>query len=218
MKKADFIDNSKTQTPDTQTIITPMVAVDMLQKGNKRFLANKLLQRRLDKQVADTSNDQFPFAIILSCIDSRVPAEIVFDQGIGDIFNVRIAGNFVNKDILGSMEFACKFAGAKLIVVMGHTSCGAVKGACDSVQAGHLTQLCEKILPAVDATQTASHEDRNSNNLDFVNRVAARNVELTIEKIYVESPMLYELYSQQKIDIVPAMYDVASGKVDFFLN
>ncbi len=216
MKKADFIDNSITQTPDTQTIITPMVAVDMLQKGNKRFLANKLLQRRLDKQVAETSNDQFPFAIILSCIDSRVPAEIVFDQGIGDIFNVRIAGNFVNKDILGSMEFACKFAGAKLIVVMGHTSCGAVKGACDSVQAGHLTQLCEKILPAVDATQTASHEDRNSNNLDFVNRVAAKNVELTIERIYAESPMLYELYSQQKIDIVPAMYDVSSGKVEFF--
>ncbi|MFQ5446132.1 MAG: carbonic anhydrase family protein [Saprospiraceae bacterium] len=216
MKKADFIDNSKTQTPDTQSIITPRAAVEMLQKGNKRFLANKLLERRLDEQIAETANGQFPFAIILSCIDSRVPAEIIFDQGIGDIFNVRIAGNFVNKDILGSMEFACKFAGVKLVVVMGHTSCGAVKGACDSVQAGNLTQLFEKILPAVDATHTAPREDRNSNNLDFVNRVAAKNVKLTIGKIYAESPVLYELYNQQKIDIVPAMYDVSSGKVDFF--
>ena len=215
MKKIEFIDNSKTQTPDTQSIITPKAAVDMLQKGNERFLNNKRLDRMFDRQVAETTKGQYPFAVILSCIDSRVPTEIVFDQGIGDIFNACVAGNFVNEDILGSMEFACKLAGAKLVVVLGHTSCGAVKGACDSAELGNLTQLVEKIRPAVDATKTVENEDRTSKNIEFVNRVAVKNVELTIEDIHTKSPVLDEMYNQGQIDIVPAMYDVASGKVEF---
>jgi len=215
MKKIDFIDNSKTQTPETQTKITPKVAVEMLQRGNERFLKNRLLERKLERQVAETAKGQYPFAIILSCIDSRVPTEIIFDQGIGDIFNVRVAGNFVNEDILGSMEFACKLAGVKLVVVMGHTSCGAVQGACEAVQLGNLTQLLEKLMPAVKATKTAPNEDRSSNNSDFVNRVALKNVELTIEDICAKSPVLYELNNQGKIDIVSAMYDVESGRVEF---
>lgn len=209
------VDNSKTQSPDTQSLITPDAAVDMLKKGNIRFLLNNQLERKYDQQIAETATGQYPFAVVLSCIDSRVPTEIVFDQGIGDIFNVCVAGNFVNEDILGSIEYACKFAGVKLVVVMGHTSCGAVKGACDSVQAGNLTQLLDKIMPAVDATETAANEDRNSKNLSFVNRVATKNVELTIENIHTQSHILSEMYKEGKIDIVSAMYDVASGKVDF---
>lgn len=215
MKKTDIIDNSKTQTPDTQSIITPKAALEILQKGNERFLQNKQLVRMYDQQVTETATGQYPFAVVLSCIDSRVPTEIVFDQGIGDIFNASVAGNFVNEDILGSMEFATKFAGVKLVVVMGHTSCGAVKGACDSVQAGNLTQLLNKIKPAVDATKTASNEDRSSNNLNFVNRVAVKNVELAIENIRTQSSILNEMYNQGKIDIVSAMYDVTTGKVEF---
>ena len=216
MKKTDIIDNSKTQTPDTQSIITPKAALEILQKGNERFLQNKQLVRMYDQQVTETATGQYPFAVVLSCIDSRVPTEIVFDQGIGDIFNASVAGNFVNEDILGSMEFATKFAGVKLVVVMGHTSCGAVKGACDSVQAGNLTQLLNKIKPAVDATKTASNEDWSSNNLNFVNRVAVKNVELAIENIRTQSSILNEMYNQGKIDIVSAMYDVTTGKVEFF--
>ncbi len=215
MENISIIDNSKTQTPETQTLVTPKIAVEMLKKGNERFLKNKQLIRKLDRQVAETAKGQFPFAVILSCIDSRVPAELVFDQGIGDIFNVCVAGNFVNEDILGSMEFACELAGVKLVVVMGHTSCGAVKGACDSAQLGNLTQLLDKIMPAVNATKTADNEDRSSKNLNFVNRVAEKNVELTIEDIYAKSPILYDMYNQGKIDVVSAMYDVASGKVEF---
>jgi len=187
----------------------------MLQKGNERFLANAPLPRELSKQVAETATGQYPFAIVLSCIDSRVPAEIVFDQGIGDIFSVRIAGNFVNEDILGSMEYACKFAGTKLIVVMGHTSCGAVKGACDSVRTGNLTQLLNKLMPAVNLTKTAPGESRASSNTGFVNRVATNNVELTIDDIHSKSPVLHEMYMAGKIEMVKALYHVESGKVEF---
>ncbi|MCF6171709.1 MAG: carbonic anhydrase [Bacteroidales bacterium] len=209
------MDNLKTQTPNTQSTMNPQMAVEMLQKGNHRFVQGKPLPREFDKQIAQTATGQYPFAIVLSCIDSRIPTEIIFDQGIGDIFNARIAGNFVNEDILGSMEFACKFAGSKLVVVMGHTSCGAVKGACDSVQAGNLTQLLEKITPAVEGTKTKPNEKRSSENADFVNRVAVKNVELTVENICGQSPILCEMYKQGEIDIVKAMYDVASGKVEF---
>ncbi len=191
------------------------MAIEMLRKGNERFLHNKLLTRKHDQQIAATAGGQHPFAIILSCIDSRIPTETIFDQGIGDIFNARIAGNFVNEDILGSMEFACRLAGVKLIVVMGHTSCGAVKGACDDAKLGNLTQLLDKIMPAVNSTKTASGEERNSNNSDFVNRVAERNVEMTTEDIVTKSPVLRDLYNQNEIDIVPAMYDVTTGKVYF---
>ncbi len=205
----------KVQTAETQAQITPAMAKDILQRGNERFVENRRLERDLGWQVSKTAKGQYPFAIVLSCIDSRVPTEIVFDQGIGDIFNARIAGNVVNEDVLGSMEFACKFAGSKLIVVLGHTSCGAVKGACDSVQLGNLTKLLEKITPAVKATESGPGEDRSSSNEAFVNRVAVKNVELTIENIRQQSSVLNELYGEGKIDIVPAMYDVASGKVEF---
>jgi carbonic anhydrase len=215
MKNLAVIDNSQIQTPETQNLITPKMAIEMLKQGNERFLQNKPLARNYDQQIAATAKGQYPFAIVLSCIDSRVPTEIIFDQGIGDIFNACIAGNFVNEDILGSMEFACKLAGVKLIVVMGHTSCGAVKGACDAAQLGNLTQLLEKIKPAVNGTKTAPGEERNSTNIDFVNRVAERNVELTTEDIITKSPVLCDLFNQNEIGIVPAMYDVTSGKVYF---
>ena len=208
-------DNVKVQTAETQAQITPAMAIDILQRGNERFVENRRLERDLGWQVNKTAKGQYPFAIILSCIDSRVPTEIIFDQGIGDIFNARIAGNVVSEDVLGSMEFACKLAGSKLIVVMGHTSCGAIKGACDSVQLGNLTKLLEKIAPAVKATESAEEEDRSSGNEAFVNRVAVKNVELTIQNIHQQSSILHELYLEGKIDIVPAMYDVASGKVNF---
>lgn len=211
-----ILNNAITQTKETQSTISPDSAVEMLKLGNVRFLKKKPHNRNLGDQVNQTSSaGQYPFAVILSCIDSRIPTEIVFDQGIGDIFNARIAGNFVNADILGSMEFACKLAGSKLIVVMGHTSCGGVKGACDHAQLGNLTQMVEKIMPAVDATKTEPGEDRSSKNIDFVNRVALKNVALSVEKIKSDSPVLKEMMDQGQIDIVGAMYDVSSGEVSF---
>jgi len=209
------IDNSVTQNKTTQQTITPVQAKNLLIEGNKRFTSGNPLKRDLSKQVNETAQGQFPFAAVLSCIDSRIPTEIVFDQGIGDIFNARIAGNFVNKDILGSLEFACKLAGSKLIIVLGHTSCGAVKGACDHVQLGNLTQMLEKIAPAVDSVQTGPGEERNSTNADFVNRVAEQNVGLTIESLKKESPVLNEMLKNNEITIVGAMYSVETGEVTF---
>ena len=157
------------------------------------------------------------FLSLLSCIDSRVSAELVFDQGLGDIFSVRIAGNFVNEDILGSMEFGCKLAGTNLIVVLGHTSCGAIKGACDHARLGNLTALIKKIEPAVDAVKEPTDESlRNSKNLDFVDSVSAKNVELTIDNIRKQSPVLAEMEENGEVMIVGAMYDIATGAVDFY--
>lgn len=204
-----------TQTAETQSLINPSMAIQMLKEGNERFVNNNPVHRDLHSQVKETATGQFPFAAIVSCIDSRIPTEIVFDQGIGDIFNARVAGNFVNTDILGSLEFACKVAGSKVIVVMGHTSCGAVKGACDSVELGNLTAMLDHIMPAVKATETAPGEERNSKNINFVNRVSHKNVELTIEEIKAKSPVLKEMLEQGEIDIVGAMYDVNSGQVAF---
>ena len=209
------IDNRQAQTPESQASLSSQDALNLLIQGNDRFTTNAGINRDLHQQIEATTHGQYPFAAIVSCIDSRIPTEIVFDQGIGDIFNARIAGNFVNEDILGSLEFACKLAGAKIIVVMGHTSCGAVKGAVDQAQLGNLTQMLEKITPAVDAIATDPGEDRSSKNLDFVNRVSAKNVELTIDAIKKMSPVLNEMYEHQEIDIVGAMYDVSSGKVSF---
>jgi carbonic anhydrase len=203
----------KAYTAETQSGVTPEKAVDLLLEGNERFLAKKVADRDLLEQVHDTAKGQYPIATILSCIDSRIPTEIVFDQGIGDIFNVRIAGNFINEDILGSMEFACKLAGSKTIMVMGHTSCGAVKGACDNAELGNLTQMLGKIMPAVKNTSTKDGEARNSGNADFVNRVSAENVRIAIEEIKAKSPVLNEMLENEEISIVGAMYDVASGKV-----
>ncbi len=198
---------------EVQSAITPSDAINLLKEGNKRFLASKHVGRNYLEQVQDTSNGQFPFAAIVSCIDSRVPAEIVFDLGIGDIFNVRIAGNFINQDILGSLEFACKVAGSKAIVVMGHTSCGAVKGACDQVELGNLTYMLEKIKPAVDAVSESG--DRTSKNKEFVQKVALKNVELSVDNIMKNSPVLNEMFENGEIEIIGAMYDVASGEVRF---
>ena len=204
-----------TQTADSQAGITPAMAVEMLQAGNQRFLDGETLKRDLHAQVRQTAGGQFPFASIISCIDSRIPTEVVFDQGIGDIFNARVAGNFVNDDILGSLEFACKLAGSKVIVVMGHTSCGAVKGACDNAELGKLTQMLDKIMPAVNAIKTPEGTDRSSKNAGFVNKNKEKNVELTIENIKAQSAVLNEMYTDGEIDIVGAMYDVSSGKVKF---
>lgn len=210
------IDNSVTQTKETQSLIHPSVALDLLKAGNDRFVTNQPLNRNLNVQVTDTATGQYPYACILSCIDSRIPTEIVFDQGIGDLFNARVAGNFVNEDILGSMEFACKLAGSKIIVVMGHTSCGAVKGACDHAELGNLTQMLDKIQPAVIAVATEPGEERNSKNLAFVNAVAHENVLQTIDAIRAKSEVLNAMEAAGEISIVGAMYSVETGKVKFF--
>lgn len=202
-------------TPEMQAAISPADALRLLEEGNARFLSGEVFNRDLHAQVTQTATGQYPFAAVLSCIDSRIPTEIIFDQGIGDVFNARIAGNFVNEDILGSLEFACRLAGSKLIVVMGHTFCGAVKGACDHAKLGNLTQMLDKIMPAVNAVHTPDGEDRSSKNADFVNRVARKNVELTIDDIKLRSPVLLDLYQRGEINIVGAMYDVKTGRVSF---
>jgi len=204
-----------TQSKSSQAGISPKDAVTLLKEGNSRFVNKAPLQRNYEEQVKTTSTGQYPFATIISCIDSRIPTEIVFDQGIGDIFNARIAGNFVNEDILGSLEFACKLAGSKVIVIMGHTSCGAVKGACDHAELGNLTQMLDKIKPAMSNIKTEDGEDRSSKNIAFVNRVAIENVKLNIDRLKAESPVLNEMVESGDIEVVGAMYDVATGKVNF---
>ena len=204
-----------THTQDSQAAVSPDAAIQLLKDGNQRFLSKSTLNRSFDKQIELTSSGQYPFAAVVSCIDSRIPTEIVFDQGIGDIFNARVAGNFVNQDILGSLEFACKLAGSKLIVIMGHTSCGAVKGACDHAELGNLTAMLDNISPALNEVKTAEGVDRSSKNIDFVNEVAVQNVHLTIAKLKMDSPVLNEMIENDEIKVVGAMYDVTSGKVSF---
>tara|TARA_R110001632_G_scaffold140060_1_gene256015 strand:- start:124391 stop:125020 length:630 start_codon:yes stop_codon:yes gene_type:complete len=207
----------KAHTQETQAAITPNTAIDLLKEGNQRFQTNREVNRNLLEQVADTSTGQYPFATILHCVDSRVSAELVFDQGIGDVFSIRIAGNFVNEDILGSMEFTCKLAGTKVIVVLGHTACGAVKGACDDAKLGNLTTLLSKLKPAVEAVNEPSDTSfRNSRNIDFVNNVAEKNVHLTIENIRLKSRVLQEMEENGEIKIVGAMYDIKDGSVTFY--
>ena len=207
----------KAHTQETQATMTPQKALNFLKEGNLRFQNNLKANRNLLQQVNETAEGQFPFATILSCIDSRVSAELVFDQGLGDIFSIRIAGNFVNQDILGSMEFACKLAGTKLIVVLGHTSCGAVKGACDHARMGNHTALINKIEPAVYAVeQPKGKELRNSSNTEFVDAVAEKNVEMTLENIRSQSVILKEMEEKGEIQIVGAMYDLSNGSVTFY--
>ncbi len=204
----------RTQTKDIQTRLTPQAAFDILQEGNRRFVNNLRANRNLLQQVNETSAGQFPFAVVLSCIDSRTSAELIFDQGLGDIFSVRIAGNVLNEDILGSMEFACAVAGSKLIVVLGHSRCGAVKGACDHVQMGHLTGLINKIGPALYAVESA--HGRGSEPQKFVEDVALENTRLQTAAILERSPILEHLYNEGKIGLVSAMYSVESGEVTFY--
>ena len=204
------------QTKEAQDKMTPDKSLNELRLGNQRFVNKNQLNRDLLQQVKQTSSGQYPFATILSCIDSRVSSELIFDQGIGDIFSVRIAGNFVNEDILGSMEFACKLAGTKLILVLGHTACGAVKGACDHARLGNLTALINKIEPAVEAvTEPKEESQRNSSNINFVNTVAEKNVEMTISNIRSSSPVLAEMEEQGSIKIIGGMYDIDTGIVHF---
>ncbi|MEM6894992.1 MAG: carbonic anhydrase family protein [Bacteroidota bacterium] len=205
-----------TQTKATQAALTPKLALKLLKEGNQRFVEQNQTPRDLIEQVKQTTSGQYPFATILSCIDSRVSAELVFDQGVGDIFSARVAGNIVNEDILGSIEFACKLAGTKIIVVLGHTSCGAVKGACDDAKMGNLTVLLSKIKPAVEAISEPEDPSlRNSKNSTFVNAVAEKNVYLTIDNLRQMSPVLAEMEENGEILVVGAMYDIADGKVHF---
>lgn len=205
----------KTVTKEMQSAITPAMALDILKEGNKRFVSNLKVNRNLLQQANETSDGQHPFAVILSCIDSRTSAELIFDQGLGDVFSVRIAGNIINEDILGSMEFGCKVAGSKIIVVLGHTKCGAVKGACDHVELGHLTSLLSKIQPAVYDENTVK-ENRNSENSEFVEKVAAINVKRTVHAIMERSTILKEMIEAGSIGIVGGTHDITTGEVNFY--
>jgi carbonic anhydrase len=201
-----------TQTKQTQQSLTPKDARQILVEGNKRFVQNMKAQRNLNEQVAETSKGQFPFAVILSCIDSRVPVELVFDQGIGDIFSVRVAGNVINDDVLGSIEYGCKVAGSKLVLVLGHTKCGAVNAACNHVELGNITTLLKKIKPAVDIVQAKSEVMSDK----AIEDVAILNVKLSIARIRNESPILAEMEEDGQIEIVGASYAVETGEVRFF--
>lgn len=205
----------RTLTKEMQEKITPETALDILKEGNERFVQNLKLDRNLLEQVNATRDGQYPFAVVLSCIDSRTSAELIFDQGLGDIFSIRIAGNVINEDILGSMEFACKVAGSKFILVLGHTKCGAIKGACDEVRMGNLSTLLSKINPAINE-ETTTVENRTSGNSTFVENVARINVERNVQEILNRSDILREMVNEGKIGIGGAMYDVGSGKVEFY--
>lgn len=205
----------KTLNKELQSSITPRKALELLKEGNNRFINNLKAHRNLLEQVNDTRDGQWPFATILSCIDSRTSAELIFDQGLGDVFSVRIAGNIVNTDILGSMEFACKVAGSKLIVVLGHSKCGAVKGACDHVEMGNLTELLSKLQPAVYQEKTIEDE-RNSTNSQFVENVAEINVKRSVKSIIQRSYVLEQMLENGEIGIVGGMHNIDTGKVVFY--
>lgn len=206
---------SPTQTKESQTAITPQQALAKLRDGNARFVAGQSFVRDFPAQVKATAVGQYPFAVVLSCLDSRQPIEIVLDQGIGDIFSARVAGNVLDVDILGSMEFACKVSGSKLIAVIGHSNCGAIKGAVDNVKLGNLTGLLTKIKPAMDAVP-ADVQPRTTKNYAFVNDVSEANVKLVMQQIRERSPILRELLNQGQIELVGGMYDLATGKVQFY--
>lgn len=205
----------KTLNKELQASITPRKALELLKQGNGRFMSNLQAHRDLLEQVNDTRDGQWPFAVILSCIDSRTSAELIFDQGLGDIFSVRIAGNIVNTDILGSMEFACKVAGSKLIVVLGHTKCGAVKGACDHVEMGNLTELLSKIQPAVYQEKDTT-DNRSASNAVFVENVSEINVKRNVRNIIERSYILEQMIEKGEIGIVGGMHNIETGEVVFY--
>lgn len=206
-----------TQPKNIPITITPTEAFSLLEQGNTRFIDNLKAHRNLLQQVNETAAQQFPFATILSCIDSRTSAELIFDQGLGDLFSIRIAGNILNDDIIGSMEFATKVAGTKIVVVLGHTNCAAIIGACNTIKIGHFTQLVEKIEPAIER-ETATEQHRNGENSDFVKNVTQIHVHHTIEQIREKSAIIADLEKEEKIKIVGGLYHVETGKVIFYEN
>ena len=205
----------RTHTKETQDELSPEHALDILKEGNERFVNNIKAHRNLLQQVNETSSGQFPFAAILSCIDSRTSAELIFDQGLGDILSIRIAGNILNEDILGSMELACKIAGSKLIVVLGHTKCGAIEAACNNIVIGNLTSLLNKIKPAIEK-ETETKKERNGNNKSFIKNVTRNNVFMIVKKIKEQSSLLYEMEQAKQIKIIGGLHDIDTGKVIFY--
>ena len=202
-------------TAGFQDSITPAQVLEKFKEGNRRFLAGKVLHRNYLSQVGVAARGQHPYAVIVSCIDSRIPTEIIFDKGIGDMFNARIAGNFINTDILGSLEFACKVSGAKLILIMGHSDCGAIKSACDDVKLGNITSMLANITPAVRAIKGFEGQ-RNSKNKEFVGAVARENVLMAKDKILKESPILRDMVAKGEVLIAGAMYNLQDGSVQFY--
>ena len=200
-----------TQTKETQSVLTPQSVLDMMKEGNKRFLSKSVANRDHHQQVKDTSTGQYPMAVVLSCIDSRVPVEIVFDKGIGDIFSARVAGNIVNVDMLGSMEYSCKVAGSKVVMVLGHTKCGAVTAACKHTELGNITALLSKIMPAGDELVKPDVELTS----EVIEDVVVLNVKNAMEQIRKDSPILKEMEDEGEISIVGAVYDVSSGVVSY---
>lgn len=207
----------RTLTKEIRDKLTPEEALDVLKKGNERFVNNLKAHRNLLEQVNETSDGQHPFAAILSCMDSRTSAELIFDQGLGDILSIRIAGNILNEDILGSLEFATQIAGSKIILVLGHTKCGAITAACNNVSSGNISVLLDKIRPAIESEKETLRQ-RNGDNPDFVLNVTRINVHMTIEKILRQSTIISELLKTKTIMIVGGIYDVDTGRVDFFDN
>jgi carbonic anhydrase len=214
MKQKPLIE--KVLTAEEQKLLTPDDLIKSLKEGNKRFCSGSLTMRDHSKQIRDAVNGQFPKAVILSCVDSRVPIEDVFDKGIGDMFVARVAGNIVNEDILGSMEFSCKVSGAKLVLVMGHEYCGAIKGAIDKVELGNLTALLKKITPAVESCSLTYAGAKTSKNNEFVDMVVRENIKITVENIRNQSSILKEMEAEGEIKIIGAYYDMDNGEVTFY--
>ncbi|MCC5791602.1 MAG: carbonic anhydrase [Legionellaceae bacterium] len=204
-----------TLTKEQQQNITPKQAIELLKAGNRRFLNNLKINRNLLQQVNETSQGQHPFAAVLSCMDSRAPAELIFDQGLGDIFSLRIAGNILNEDIIGSLEFACKIIGAKLITVIGHTGCGAIQGACKGVELGYLSQVLGKINPVITKVKMA-HPYLEEDSPEFMEHVTRLNIQCIVEELAQRSSILDSLLSEQKIAIVGGLYHIDKGEVEFF--
>jgi len=200
-----------TQTKETQSVLTPQSVLEMMKEGNKRFLSKSVADRDHHQQVKDTSTGQYPMAVVLSCIDSRVPVEIIFDKGIGDVFSARVAGNIVNEDILGSIEYSCKVAGSKVVIVLGHTKCGAVTAACQHTELGNITALLSKIMPAVDELVKPDMELTS----EVIEAVVVLNVKNAMELIRKDSPILKEMEDNGEIEIVGAVYDVSSGEINY---
>ena len=212
--KQEVVARNDVMTKELQQAKTPDKIVAVLKEGNSRFVKGDLTFTDYPKQIIETSKGQYPAAVILSCLDSRIPVEKVFDLGVGDVFVARVAGNIVNADMLGSMEFACKVSGAKLVVVLGHTECGAIKGAIDNVKLGNLTELLAKIRPAIDSLSSFQGEKTSKNKL-FVDKVTDENVLLTMGEIRMKSPILQEMEQKGEIDIIGGVYDINTGKVTF---